>query len=60
MTPSPSFLSEVRSQVALAQHALVAAMACGDESAAQTAAERLADLEELARRNSATRWSCSA
>lgn len=50
MTTSPAFLREIADQADLARQEMAAAMACGDESAAQAAAGRLADLDELASR----------
>lgn len=48
MTTSPAFLAEIDEQVAQARHDLAVATAQGDETDAVVAADRLADLDEIA------------
>ncbi len=51
MTPTPAFASELAFQMALARQQRLDAVVRGDAAAAESAADRLADLEELARRH---------
>lgn len=50
MTPSPAFLREIDDQVTLARRDLEFAKTTGDEAEAVVARDRLADLDEIARR----------
>lgn len=47
MTPTPSFDHEFALQIELARRHLVPAESVGDDSLAQAAADRLADLHDL-------------
>ncbi|HZI96421.1 MAG TPA: hypothetical protein VFD41_02735 [Actinomycetales bacterium] len=50
MTTSPAFLAEIDDQVTLARQDLESARAAGDEAEIVVARDRLADLDEIARR----------
>lgn len=50
MTTSPAFLAEIDDQVSQARHDLESARAAGDEAEIVVARDRLADLDEIARR----------
>ena len=53
---SPAFISELHTQIALACDSLEAASTVGDVGAADSAVNRLADLEELRQRTSVETW----
>ena len=50
MTLSPAFLPEIQDQAVRTRRDLDSALAIGDESGAQVASGRLADLDEISRR----------
>lgn len=55
MTNSPAFAAALQEEEMLAEQRLRAAVALGDESGALEARNRLADLAEISRRNTAER-----
>jgi hypothetical protein len=56
---SAAFISELHTQISLACDSLEEAAVAGDVAAADSAVNRLADLEELRQRTSAENWETS-